>query len=51
MLLTDLPPRFLARRFLLACFPYGIIYEHARQEIVVHAVAHLSRDPSCWVGR
>ena len=51
VLIENMPPGLDARRWLVPGFPYAIIYEHTRQLIVVHAVAHLSRDPGYWVGR
>ena len=39
------------RRRLLAKFPYGILYVIHHGEIVVVAIAHLSRHPTYWVSR
>lgn len=39
------------RRCLVAKFPYGIIYKHAKNEIVVVAVAPLHRRPEYWASR
>lgn len=39
------------RRFLLPRFPYGIAYLTDQREVVVIAVAHLSRKPGYWIGR
>lgn len=32
-------------------FPYGLIYEAVREEIVIIAVAHLHRAPEYWRAR
>jgi toxin ParE2 len=39
------------RRCLLRRFPYGLIYEASREEILVIAVAHLHRRPEYWRAR
>lgn len=39
------------RRILVEGFPFAVIYIPGDMEIVVHAVAHLSRQPEYWLGR
>ena len=39
------------RRLLVAGFPFAIVYIPAETEIVVHAVAHVSREPMDWAAR
>ena len=39
------------RRYLLARFPYGLIYGVDGETLVVIAVAHLHREPRYWVDR
>jgi plasmid stabilization system protein ParE len=39
------------RRFRIARFPYGVIYQIRPDHIVIVAVAHLRRDPSYWRDR
>jgi plasmid stabilization system protein ParE len=39
------------RRKLLSRFPYGIIYRIEDEEILIVAVAHLSRHPDYWRNR
>jgi plasmid stabilization system protein ParE len=39
------------RRCRLKRFPYGVIYSHVGEEIVVLAVAHLHREPNYWSKR
>jgi len=39
------------RRCLLRRFPYSIVYEILPDEVIVLAVAHVSRRPNYWVGR
>lgn len=39
------------RRKLLRRFPYAIVYTIDPGELVVHAVAHLSRRPGYWLRR
>jgi plasmid stabilization system protein ParE len=39
------------RRYRLATFPYGLIYEIVDGEINVLAVAHLHREPDYWRNR
>jgi len=39
------------RRYLVKKYPFGILYTVYHDEIVVVAVAHLSRQPSYWVAR
>ncbi len=39
------------RRFVMAAFPYSIIYREMRSEIQVLAVAHAKRRPQYWRGR
>jgi plasmid stabilization system protein ParE len=39
------------RRCLLNRFPYGVIYEQRKDEIVVVAVGHQHRHPDFWKSR
>lgn len=39
------------RRFVMAAFPYSIIYREMRNEIQVLAVAHAKRRPQYWRDR
>ena len=39
------------RRRLLPKFPYAILYVIYHDEIIVVAIAHLSRHPTYWLGR
>jgi toxin ParE1/3/4 len=39
------------RRILVEGFPFAVIYISTDTEIVVHAVAHLSREPAYWTER
>lgn len=39
------------RRILVEGFPFAVIYIPIDTEIVVHAVAHLSREPTYWIER
>jgi toxin ParE2 len=39
------------RRCLLKRFPYGILYQHRKNEIIVFAVMHLKRNPENWQKR
>ena len=39
------------RRFIMAYFPYSIIYEITNDEIRIYAVAHQSRKPGFWKDR
>jgi plasmid stabilization system protein ParE len=39
------------RRILVEGFPLAVVYTEESTEIVVHAVAHLSRKPGYWIGR
>ncbi|HOX40214.1 MAG TPA: type II toxin-antitoxin system RelE/ParE family toxin [Candidatus Brocadiia bacterium] len=39
------------RRALVNRFPYGLIYGHDSDSIVVVAVAHLHREPRYWISR
>ncbi len=39
------------RRRLVRRFPFGILYRIESEEIVIVAVAHLSRRPGYWKGR
>lgn len=40
-----------ARRYLIRRFPYGIIYVGENDLILILAVAHLHREPDCWIDR
>jgi hypothetical protein len=46
-----LPESLGVRRFLLARFPYGIAYDSFGEDVIVYAVAHLSRRPGYWKER
>jgi plasmid stabilization system protein ParE len=39
------------RRALLQRFPYGIYFSCACDEVLVHAILHLHRDPGFWQDR
>ena len=39
------------RRCRLRRFPYGVIYQIRKQELLIVAVAHLHRKPSFWKNR
>ena len=39
------------RRFIMARFPFSIIYIMAEDELRILAVAHQNRSPSYWQGR
>jgi plasmid stabilization system protein ParE len=39
------------RRFVMAAFPYSIIYREMPNEVQVLAVAHAKRRPQYWRGR
>ena len=39
------------RHYLLAGFPYGLVYHVRQNEIIVIAVMHLSRKPGYWKDR
>ncbi|SRR6266566_3038537 len=39
------------RRCLIKRFPYGIIYRHSNDDILVVAIAHLHREPEYWENR
>ncbi len=39
------------RRILVKGFPFAVVYIPSEAEVVVYAVAHLSREPSYWIGR
>ena len=39
------------RRCLTRGFPYGVIYEVRKGNILIIAVTHLSRKPSYWIDR
>ena len=39
------------RRILVEGFPFAVVVIADDTEIVVHAVAHLSREPEYWLGR
>lgn len=46
-----LPESLGIRRFLPGRFPYGIAYEISGEDVIVYAVAHLSRRPAYWKDR
>lgn len=37
-----------ARRCLVRCFPYPILYQVRADRILVLAIMHLKRDPNAW---
>ena len=39
------------RRYRLKSFPYGIVYQIKKDEILLVAVMHLHREPNYWVNR
>lgn len=39
------------RRARLNRFPYGIIYSHTKDEVLILVVMHLHRDPEYWKDR
>jgi len=39
------------RRYLLNKFPFGVVYQHNNNDIIVLAVMHLSRKPDYWHNR
>lgn len=39
------------RRCIARRFPYGVIYEIRENDILIIAVAHLSREPFYWIDR
>ena len=39
------------RRVLVKGFPFAVVYVSSETEVVVYAVAHLSREPEYWLGR
>ena len=39
------------RRLLVKGFPFAIIYLETEYEVMVYAVAHLSRSPGYWINR
>lgn len=41
----------VARRRLLATFPFGLIYTQTAYGILIHAVAHNRRRPTYWIER
>ena len=40
-----------SRRCLINKFPYGIIYQIKKDEIIIIAIAHLNRKPGFWKNR
>lgn len=46
---TEIEPGI--RRWLLARFPYSLVYGIDKETVVVIAVAHLHREPRYWVDR
>ncbi len=45
------PPALGIRRFLLARFPFAVAYIERSDEVVILAVAHMSRRPGYWLAR
>lgn len=43
--------RKVKRRFIMARFPYAIIYTVSGNELRIYAVAHQNRHPAYWRGR
>ena len=39
------------RRLLVKGFPFSVVYLESEYEVMVYAVAHLSRRPDYWTGR
>ena len=39
------------RRYLMARFPYGVVYRIEGETVLVFAVAHLRRRPGYWRNR
>lgn len=39
------------RRCLVSRFPYGVLYAHDDEELIIVAVMHLHRDPDYWKHR
>ena len=39
------------RRLLVRGFPFSVVYLESEHEVMVYAVAHLSRSPEYWVVR
>lgn len=39
------------RQFLLTRFPFRVLYVTGRDQVLIVAFAHTSRDPSYWLGR
>ncbi|MBI4701495.1 MAG: type II toxin-antitoxin system RelE/ParE family toxin [Deltaproteobacteria bacterium] len=39
------------RRFVLARFPYGVVYVERPDHLLVAAIAHTSREPGYWRNR
>ena len=39
------------RRMLVKGFPFSVVYLESENEVMVYAVAHLSRSPDYWMGR
>ena len=50
-LLESAPRNVEVRRILMARFPYKIVFEVVKNEVVVLAVAHGSRRPNYWLSR
>lgn len=48
---SGVPYRHGTRRALLQSFPFSVIYEIGRNEIVIVALAHQKRRPDYWVDR
>jgi plasmid stabilization system protein ParE len=42
---------FGLRRYRLHRFPYGLVYQVDKEQILIVAVMHLSRDPGYWTDR
>jgi len=39
------------RRCLVHRFPYGVIYQVRKEELIIVAIAHLHRKPEYWLNR
>ena len=48
---SGVPYRHGTRRALLQSFPFSVIYQVGRNEIVIVALAHQKRRPDYWVDR
>ena len=49
--METIPDSSTIRPVLLSRFPYAVVYEMFPDEVIVLAVAHVSRRPNYWIGR